>query len=313
MKVVVVLVLGALLVPAAFVAALGATLAEYPWMAGTSAVQSQGWAPRPIGPVSLGGGGAGVPADQWAQMLGTAHASDCGVSAADLAAIAQTESGFGANTSTNASGHSGYGQFDAATWAAYGSGDPNNPADALAAIARVLCGRGYRTNRTAALNSYGGCTTAQCIVHPGVLPAYVGDYAGLITQLARGYQVPTDVVTIAQTWLLPLVPYQFGGCTRQGVDCSCLMVQIFAAVGVQLPRIAADQYAATQRITAEEAQPGDLVFFANTYQPGISHVGLYIGNGQQINAPTEHQYVSVQPVFTGYWGQHLAGFGRVRR
>ena len=47
--------------------------------------------------------------------------------------------------------------------------------------------------------------------------------------------------------------------------------------------------------------------------PGISHVGLYLGNGQQINAPMEGQVVSVQPVFSGFWGQHLTGFGRVPR
>jgi cell wall-associated NlpC family hydrolase len=55
------------------------------------------------------------------------------------------------------------------------------------------------------------------------------------------------------------------------------------------------------------------VFFANTYMPGISHVGIYIGGGQQINAPTEGQRVSVQPVFEGYWGAHFVAGGRVSR
>ena len=59
--------------------------------------------------------------------------------------------------------------------------------------------------------------------------------------------------------------------------------------------------------------PGDLVFFVNTYMPGISHVGIYLGGGQQINAPTEGQRVSIQPVFTGYWGDHSAGGGRAQR
>ena len=71
-----------------------------------------------------------------------------------------------------------------------------------------------------------------------------------------------------------------------------------------------DQFNATVPISVP--QPGDLVFFANTYQPGISHVGIYIGKGLQINAPTTGQFVSVASVFTGYWGAHYAGAHRVR-
>jgi cell wall-associated NlpC family hydrolase len=95
------------------------------------------------------------------------------------------------------------------------------------------------------------------------------------------------------------------------VDCSCLVELVYQHLGINLPRTAADQYAATSRLTRDQLQPGDLVFFANTYMPGISHVGIYIGNDQQINAPTEGQPVSVQPVFEGYWGAHYAGAGRV--
>ena len=120
-----------------------------------------------------------------------------------------------------------------------------------------------------------------------------------------------DVIAQAETWLG--VPYRFSGCSRNGVDCSCLVQLVYRAVGVNLPRVAADQYAATDRLARDELAPGDLVFFANTYMPGISHVGVYLGGGLQINAPTEGQVVSVQPVFGGYWGAHYAGAGRVRR
>jgi cell wall-associated NlpC family hydrolase len=96
-----------------------------------------------------------------------------------------------------------------------------------------------------------------------------------------------------------------------GVDCSCLVQLIYRAAGVNLPRVAADQWQAVKRIAREQLLPGDLVFFANTYTPGISHVGIYVGGGQQINAPAEGQRVSVQPVFDGYWGAHYVGAGRV--
>lgn len=122
-----------------------------------------------------------------------------------------------------------------------------------------------------------------------------------------------DVVAQAETWLNPPVPYVFGGCSRRGVDCSCLVQLVYRALGVNLPRVAADQFAATVRLDRDQLVPGDLVFFANTYMPGISHVGIYIGGGLQINAPTEGEVVQVAPVFTGYWGAHYAGAGRVRR
>ena len=115
-------------------------------------------------------------------------------------------------------------------------------------------------------------------------------------------------IELAQTWLG--VPYVFGGCSRTGVDCSCLVQNVFAVLGVHLPRVAVDQFNAT--IAVNNPQPGDLVFFANTYEPGISHVGIYIGDGMQINAPTTGQVVSVAPVFTGDWGAHYAGARQVR-
>ena len=123
-----------------------------------------------------------------------------------------------------------------------------------------------------------------------------------------GTDLRDRVVQLAQAWMG--VPYLFGGCSRMGVDCSCLVQNVFAAVGIHLPRIAVDQFNAT--VPAADPQPGDLVFFANTYEPGISHVGIYIGNGMQINAPTTGQVVSIAPVFTGYWGNHYAGARRVR-
>jgi cell wall-associated NlpC family hydrolase len=97
------------------------------------------------------------------------------------------------------------------------------------------------------------------------------------------------------------------------VDCSCLVQLVFRVLGINLPRTAAEQFAATAPVAREALRPGDLVFFANTYMPGISHVGLYIGGGRQINAPTEGQPVSVQPVFDGYWGAHFVAGGRVSR
>ena len=119
------------------------------------------------------------------------------------------------------------------------------------------------------------------------------------------------ILQLADSWIG--VPYVFGGCSRRGVDCSCLVQLVYQSAGVRLPRTAAEQNTVTTRVSRDQLQPGDLVFFVNTYMPGISHVGIYIGGGQQINAPDEGQTVSIQPVFDGYWGAHYIGAGRVIR
>jgi cell wall-associated NlpC family hydrolase len=112
------------------------------------------------------------------------------------------------------------------------------------------------------------------------------------------------------------VKYVFGGSDPAvGLDCSGLVQLVFRQLGIALPRTAQQQFDATARVPREELQPGDLVFFARTYadpHDWITHVGIYVGGGMQINAPTEGQVVSIQPVFSGFWGAHYAGAGRVR-
>lgn len=111
------------------------------------------------------------------------------------------------------------------------------------------------------------------------------------------------------------VPYVFGGTNPAiGLDCSGLVQLVYRQIGLTLPRTAQQQYNATARIADGQLQPGDLVFFARTYadpHDWVTHVGIYVGGGQQINAPTTGQVVSIQPVFSGFWGAHYIGGGRV--
>lgn len=95
------------------------------------------------------------------------------------------------------------------------------------------------------------------------------------------------------------------------VDCSGLVQYAFKQSGVNLPRVAQDQYNATQRIDASQLQPGDLVFFTKTYNAGtdVTHVGIYLGNGKMVDAQTSG--VSIDNLSDPYWQQHLYGYGRV--
>ena len=162
-------------------------VATHPWLAvkwftSSPTVRVEG---APAGGIVNGPPGAapeGVPADQWSMIVQAAQESACGVNAADLAAIASIESGFGTNMATSSAGAIGYGQFLPSTWAAYGQGgDPYDYHAALPAMARYLCAIGYGSNRTRALNDYGGCTIADCL-GPGR-----GTYAALVSQNAASF------------------------------------------------------------------------------------------------------------------------------
>jgi cell wall-associated NlpC family hydrolase len=110
-------------------------------------------------------------------------------------------------------------------------------------------------------------------------------------------------------------PYVWGGASPQtSFDCSGLVQWVYGQAGARLPRTAQQQFNATARIGRDELQPGDLVFFTRTYpsREPITHVGIYMGAGRMINAPTAGDVVREMPVFSGFWGAHYAGAGRVR-
>ena len=89
---------------------------------------------------------------------------------------------------------------------------------------------------------------------------------------------------VTQTALRYLgVPYMWGGTSFSGVDCSGFVQSVFAKNGIELPRMADEQFAIGRRIAESFLMPGDLVFF-ETYTSGASHVGIYLGHGRFIHA-----------------------------
>lgn len=81
-------------------------------------------------------------------------------------------------------------------------------------------------------------------------------------------------------------------------------------VGHLLPRRAAEQAKATQKIDKKELKPGDLVFF-NTMRRTFSHVGIYLGNGEFIHAPSKGKTVRVENMNARYWAKRFNGARRV--
>ncbi|MFD8571340.1 NlpC/P60 family protein [Streptomyces sp. NPDC059639] len=87
-------------------------------------------------------------------------------------------------------------------------------------------------------------------------------------------------------------PYVWGATGPNAFDCSGLTQAAYRAAGVSIPRTTYAQINAGQRVSRSELQPGDLVFFYS----GISHVGLYIGNGEMIHAPNPSAPVRIAPI-----------------
>lgn len=105
--------------------------------------------------------------------------------------------------------------------------------------------------------------------------------------------------------------YRMGGASpRTGFDCSGLTQYAFRqGSGIHLPRTAAAQYRASTKISRKSAHAGDLVFF-QTRGRRIGHVGIYLGNGKFVHAPSPGKPVRTEAL-SGYWSKHLVGFGRI--
>jgi cell wall-associated NlpC family hydrolase len=101
-------------------------------------------------------------------------------------------------------------------------------------------------------------------------------------------------------------PYQWAGAGPRSFDCSGLTMMAWAAAGVYLPHLAQAQYNLTARIPLGRVLPGDLIFFGTP--SNVYHVGIYIGGGLMIDAPSTGLTVSISSI---YWA-NLLGAGRVR-
>ncbi len=176
----------------------------------------------------------------------------------------------------------------------------------------------FEPRRSAALIAAAvvGIATAGCASRGGVVatprpfpgasvPARSGPADDSATAI-DGLQAP--VISLALS--LRGTPYRNGGSDPSGFDCSGFVQWVFARHGVVLPREVRHQYQVGDDIDTDDIKPGDLVFF-QTVSPGASHVGIALGSGEFVHAPSSRGVVRVERYTSGYWAERWMGARRV--
>lgn len=106
-------------------------------------------------------------------------------------------------------------------------------------------------------------------------------------------------------------PYKYGGNSQTGIDCSAFTLQVFQnALSVELPRSAREQYAAGEKISKDELQFGDLVFFNTRRVSFPGHVGIYLGENQFVHA-SRSLGVTVSSLENVYYKKRYVGAKRI--
>ena len=127
---------------------------------------------------------------------------------------------------------------------------------------------------------------------------------------AEPASIASDVVATALA--LKGTQYRNGGSEPSGgFDCSGLVQWVFAQHGTALPRETREQYEIGRKIDQDEVRPGDLVFFKTTTK-GPSHVGIALGGGEFVHAPSSRGVVRVESYTkTEYWADRWLGAKRI--
>jgi cell wall-associated NlpC family hydrolase len=144
--------------------------------------------------------------------------------------------------------------------------------------------------------------------------------ANISTKNAEGVTITfLDLITntiahevLASAMSLEGIKYKYGGVSpATGFDCSGFVNYVYSkAANLKLPRTAKGISRFGENVSKDELAPGDLVFF-NTARRAFSHVGIYIGDGNFIHAPSRGGVVRVESMQTGYWETRFNGAKRL--
>ena len=105
-------------------------------------------------------------------------------------------------------------------------------------------------------------------------------------------------------------PYKYGGASPSGFDCSGLVMYSYRQAGRSLPHNTDRQRATSRPVKVSELRRGDLLFF-NQEGKKHGHVGIYVGNGKFVHAPSSGKSVRSDRLDSPYWKKHLTEARRI--
>jgi len=154
-----------------------------------------------------------------------------------------------------------------------------------------------------------GCKSSKSTVKHDKQPAYIG---GLAFNPERLKGEDKRIVEEALTWLG--TPYRYGGADYSGTDCSGLTMKVYLkALGLTIPRNSAQQQKFCKSIKKGALTTGDLLFFATGRdKKKVSHVGLYLGDGQFIHASASRGVI-ISNIDERYYANNYHSSGHVSR
>ena len=138
------------------------------------------------------------------------------------------------------------------------------------------------------------------------------EYNTTITESIAKTKNEKELIKEAKKWLG--TKYKYGGHSKSGTDCSGFVMQIYKSVyDIKLPRSSREQQEFCKKIKKSQLKIGDLVFFATGKKKGkVSHVGLYIGNGEFIHASSSKGVV-ISKLEQNYYIRTYHSSGRVKK
>ena len=122
---------------------------------------------------------------------------------------------------------------------------------------------------------------------------------------STGSTLGNQIVSKAKQYLG--VPYKWGGTDPSGFDCSGFVYYVLRSLGINASRTMTTMYSQGTPVSKSNLQPGDIVFFQNTYKSGMSHVGIYVGDGKFIHSPSSGKVVSYADLYSNYYIEHYYG------